>query len=74
VAASYELRRHCTVSIQTFGLEIRSVRTADVRPFVPVEPQPTQTVDNSRDHLPRGSFGICVLDAQDEGATMAARV
>ena len=50
------------------------MRSADVGPLIPVEPQPAQTLHDARDHLPRRSLGVGVFDAQDEGAAMAAGV
>ena len=50
------------------------MRPADVRPFVPVEPQPAQAVDDPGDHLPRRSLGVGVLDAQHERAAVPPRV
>ena len=61
------------VLLEPLRLKIRRVRTADVGPFVPVEPEPPQALDDPRDHVPGRSLGVRVLDAQDERAAMAAR-
>ena len=61
------------MSVEPLRLEIRRVRAADVGPFVPVEPQPAQAVDDAGDHLPRRSLGVGVLDAQHEGAAVPPR-
>ena len=50
------------------------VRPAHVGPFVPVEPQPAQAVDDARDHVPGRSLGVGVLDAQHERAACRARI
>ena len=50
------------------------MRTADVGPFVPIEPEPAQAVDDAGDHLPRGALGIGVFDAQHERAAVPAGV
>ena len=61
------------VLVEPLRLEVRGVRPADVRPFVPVEAEPAQAVDDPRDHLPRRSLGVGVLDAQHERAAMPPR-
>ena len=50
------------------------MRTADVRPFVPVEPEPSQPVDDAGHHVPRGAFRVGILDPQDERPAVPARV
>ena len=48
--------------------------SADVGPFVPIEPEPAQTVENPGDHVGRRAFGVGVFDSQNEGAAGAACV
>ena len=62
------------VSVEPLRLEVRRVRPADVRAFVPVESQPAQAVEDARDHLVRRALDVGVLDPQDEHAAMAPRV
>src|SRR5690349_6972003 len=50
------------------------MRTTHIRPLVPVQPEPAQSVDDAGHHVPRGTLGIGVLDAEDEGAAMATGV
>ena len=69
-----EALRHLRGALETLRLKIRRVRSALVGAFIPIESQPAQTLDDARDHLPRGALGIGVFDAKDEGAAMAARV
>src|SRR5205085_10002512 len=49
--------------------EIGSVRSADLRPLVPGEPQPAHAVEDRRDRLVRGTGSVRVLDPQDERAS-----
>jgi hypothetical protein len=62
------------VTLEAFALKVGAVRAADVRSFVPIDPEPSQPVENPLDHLGRGTLGVGVLDAKDEGAAVAARV
>ena len=70
----HETIGHRAVAIEALGLEVRRVRSADVRPLVPVEAEPAQAVHDSRDHLPRRTFGVGVLDAQHERAAVPAGI
>ena len=60
------------VSIEALRLEVRSVRAADVGPFVPVHAEPAHPLQDAVDHLVRRSLGVGVLDAQHEHAALAA--
>src|SRR5439155_7275839 len=62
-----------TIAIQAFGLKVRPVWSADVGPFVPVQPEPPQAVENAFDHLGRRAFDVGVFDTEDERAAMPAR-
>src|SRR5207245_7778957 len=64
---------HRAIAIEAFGLKVGPVRSADVRPFVPVEPEPAQPVEDAFDHLRRRAFDVGVFDAKDEHAAVAAR-
>ena len=59
--------------MQPLGLAIRPVRPADVGPFVPVEAEPAQILEDARLRLARRALGVGVLDAQDERAVLAVR-
>jgi hypothetical protein len=39
------------ITIETLRLEIRPMRTADLRAFVPVDPQPAQAVEDAGHHF-----------------------
>src|SRR5918993_1841842 len=47
-------------------LPIRPMRSADVRPLIPREPQPAQVVVNGRLRRAGRALDVRVLDAQDE--------
>ena len=49
------------------------MRAADERPFVPVEAEPAQAVENAVDHFRRRSLDVGVFDAQHEDAAVPAR-
>ena len=61
------------VAIEPLGLPVRAVRAADVGPFVPVEAQPSQVVEDAVLGFARRSLRVGVLDAQHERAAVAAR-
>ena len=48
------------------------MRPADPRPFVPVEPEPSQPVENAFDHFGRRALDVGVFDAQHEHAAVPA--
>ena len=73
VTAVQQLVRVGRVEMQPLGLAIRSVHAADIRAFVPVEPEPAQILEDARLGLARRSLGVGVLDAQDERAILAMR-
>ena len=58
------------VAVEALRLEVRRVRPADVGPFVPVEAQPAQAVDDAGHHVPRRALGVRVFDAQHERAAV----
>ena len=72
--AGNEIRRGLAVLVQPFGLEIGGMWSANVRPFVPVEPQPSKTVDDAGHHVPGGARGVGVFDAEDEDPPVPTRV
>ena len=55
------------------GLAVRTVRPADVRPLVPVEPEPLERVEDVADVLLGGAVAVGVLDAEDERSAVMAR-
>ena len=73
LALAHQGLRVLAIELGPLRLEVRRVRPADVRPFVPVEPEPAQAVDDAGDHLPRRPLGVGVLDAQHERAAMPPR-
>ena len=66
-----ELGRHRAVAIDATGLKVRLVRPADLRPFIPVETEPAQPVEDAVDHFVRRALDIRVFDPQDEHAAEA---
>ena len=64
---------HRSMTIDPLRLEVGLVRTANPRPFVPIEPEPPQAVEYAFDHLRRRPAGIGVLDAQHEHAAVTPR-
>src|SRR6185436_8333445 len=64
--------RMLAILLEALRLKVGRVGTADVRPFVPVEPEPPHAVDDARDHVPRRSLGVGVFDAEDERAAVTA--
>src|SRR5207253_9126030 len=71
--ALLELTRSAGVDVDALGLAVRRMRSADVRPFAPVEPQPAQVVEHHRFRLARGARLIRVLDADQERAAVMLR-
>ena len=57
---------HRAMPIEALGLKVRRVRSADVGPFVPVEAEPAQAVEDALDHFGRRALDVGVFDAQDE--------
>src|SRR5205823_7751881 len=43
-AVGYELLRHRAIPIEALRLKVRTIRTVDERPFIPVEAEPPQAV------------------------------
>ena len=72
VAARDQRVRRVAMAIEPLRLEVGGVGSADFRSFVPVEPEPSQALENAGDHLVGRALGIGVLDAQDEHAAVAA--
>src|SRR5262245_15561619 len=59
--------------MQPLRLAVWTVRTIDVRPLVPVQAEPPQVPDDRRLRFTCRSLGVGVLDAEHEGAAVAAR-
>ena len=59
---------------RTFTLAIRPMRTASVGPFIPVEPKPTQRLQDNLLRLRTGSLSVCVFDSQNEFAAILSSV
>ena len=56
-----------------FGLQVRRARTPDLRPLVPLEPEPTQLRDQRREMTRLAALDIRVLDAQYESPAAVSR-
>ena len=50
------------------------MRSTDVRPLIPIEAKPPKPLDDAVDHGPGGALGVGILDAEDEGPALPARV
>ena len=74
LAAVDEATGRGAVLLEPLRLEIRRVRPVDVRSFVPIEPEPAQSIENASDHLVRRALDVGVLDAKNEDAAMAAGI
>jgi cyclophilin family peptidyl-prolyl cis-trans isomerase len=61
------------VDRRTLALPVWPVRAADVRAFVPVEPQPAQLAQLEFEQRLVTAFGVGVLDAQNEATARGAR-
>ncbi len=61
------------VNLQTLGLTIGRVRSAQVGPFVPVETQPLEVGDELIFKAGLTAFDVRVLDAQHHGAALFSR-
>src|SRR5439155_1595532 len=62
-----QLFRVRIVEVQPLRLLVRTARTADVRPLVPVETQPAQIAQDCRLGLRRRTLHVGILDTQHEG-------
>ena len=56
------------ISVEALGLEVRTLRPSDARPFVPVESEPPHPVEDACDHVGRRSLNVCVFDSEHERA------
>src|SRR5581483_6761058 len=72
VAIGEELRGVGLIQVEAFGLPIRTVRTAGVWPFVPVEAEPPEIAHDRALRFARRPLGVGVLDPQDERAILIA--
>ena len=63
-----------SVDIQPFGLEIRAIGAADLRAFVPIQPEPAQTGEDVGQGVGYETAAVGVLDAEDELAAGVAGV
>ena len=58
------------MSTEALRLKVRRIRTADERPFIPRQAEPSHPVKNALDHFVRRPLDIGVLNAQHEDAAM----
>src|SRR5919201_1263864 len=73
MSATEKLVRVRRIQVQPLRLPIRTMRTTDVRAFVPVKPEPAQILEDAGLRFTSRSLDIGILDAQDECAVLAAR-
>jgi hypothetical protein len=74
VSFAHQPLGHLAIPIEPLRLEVRPVRSANLRAFIPIETQPPQPVKNSLNLVPRRSLDVSVLNAQDEDAPRAPGV
>ena len=65
IAGAQQLVGRLPVEVQTLRLE--------VRPLVPLEPEPCHGVENTLRHVLAGTFSIGIFDAKNESAAMFPR-
>jgi hypothetical protein len=73
LALSQQPVRVIDVRLHALGLTVRPVVAPGVDAFVPLQPHPAQVVQDRLLGFAGRSLEIGVLDAQDEGALLAAR-
>ena len=66
LAGLHQSRHHIAVEIAALGLPVRAVRPTDLRTLIPVQPQPSQRVQDRGVTLLGISRGVGVLDAEHE--------
>src|SRR5687767_3198026 len=74
LAAIQQLLSRGAIAIEPLGLKVRRVRAANLRPFVPIDAQPPQSIEDTGDHFGLVTLDVGVLNAQDERAAVAARI
>ena len=74
VAGRDQSLREIAMAIEPLRLEVRSVRSANARALVPVEPEPPQAREDARHHVGRGTLRVGVLDAEDERSAVTSSV
>ena len=73
-AVRHEAGCRVSIAVETIRLEVRAMRTANSRAFIPVEPEPPQAIQDAGDHVGRGAFDVGVFDSQHEGAAKPSGV
>ncbi len=68
IACFEQLGRHILVDLGSFGLTVRTVRTAHVDAFVPIDAQPVQRVDDLVVAFLGISLGVRIFDTEHERA------
>jgi hypothetical protein len=59
-------RRVVTVKIESLALAIGTELAADIRPFIPIQPEPSQVGEHLIFILAARAFKISILTAKDE--------
>src|SRR5258705_50722 len=73
VAFGHEPPGHLPMTVESLGLKVRAMWPANERSFVPIETEPSQTVENALQHFRRGALGIRILDSENEDTTVTTR-
>jgi hypothetical protein len=73
VAGAHELVGVLAIERQTLGLHVRREGPALARPFVPLQPEPVQSVVDGLDGGGDEPLLVGVLDAQDQLSVLLAR-
>jgi hypothetical protein len=66
VSLSYQPRCGFSISVEALQLKVRAAGPSDVRPFVPIEPEPTHPVEDACHHVGRRSLNVCIFDPEHE--------
>ena len=73
VSAVDQLRGDGAIAVLPLRLEVRRMRSADLRAFVPGQSQPAHAVEDALHHLVGRPLHVGVLDTQDERPAGAPR-
>ena len=65
LALAQQPLRMLAINRQPVALAIRRIRAADIRPFVPIQPQPLQVLEQLRLEARLAALHVGVFDAQD---------
>jgi hypothetical protein len=70
---SHQLAGGLVVQMLPLRLKVGTVRAFHTRPFIPIDPEPPEPVENRLEGFRLVAFGIGVVDAENELAAMPSR-